>query len=224
AGFRARVRLGPGGVRPGDGESDGVVPGTARLTLLALGRAALYVRFHGPGTACGQGDGGRDRVVAVSAPGPEAEFAAEHTRVTDRDLVVAGAAVRPQVRPGPGGDRAGDAEGQGVATCAAVLVGHQRPGAAGGQGDRGCDRVVAGSAPGVDVEVAVQLAGVVHRDRVDTGAALCHQPQPAPGGDVHACRGSPRVERDLVVACVPRDVERHARRPGQAVAVKVGPQ
>src|SRR5262249_56048994 len=44
------------------------------------------------------------------------------------------------------------------------------------------------------------------------------------GSGVRGCRGGPRVEGYRVVARVPFDVELHARRPGQAVAVEVGRQ
>src|SRR5262249_39444881 len=42
------------------------------------------------------------------------------------------------------------------------------------------------------------------------------------GGDVHGRRRGPQVEGHRVVACVPLDVEVHARRPDQVVAVEVG--
>src|SRR5262249_30041315 len=94
--------------------------------------------------------------------------------------------------------------------------------AAGTQGDGGRDRVVVATAPGVDVEPAVEHPRVVHRDGVRPAAAGCLQFQPGPGGNVHACRGGPRVEGHRVVAVVPLDVEMHACRPGQVVAVEVG--
>src|SRR5262249_21026673 len=73
--------------------------------------AAPHPAPQGTGAPGGQIDGGRDRVVALSAPGLEVEPAVQLARVAHRDLVGPVAPARPQIRAGPGGDRAGDGEG-----------------------------------------------------------------------------------------------------------------
>src|SRR5262245_18890825 len=158
AGAAVEHRVDGRGRRTGAGDVEGQV-------VVAV--AAPHPAPQGPGAPGAQGDGGHDRVVAVAAPGVEVEPAVQLARVAHRHLVFAVAAVHPQIRPGPGGDRPGDGEGQHVVAVAAappvvviivVLVpgraaphvGAQGAGAPGGQVDGGRDRVVAGPAPGVE--------------------------------------------------------------------------
>src|SRR5262249_50612084 len=82
--------------------------------------------------------------------------------------------------------------------------------------------VDAGAARGLEAELAVQVARVARRDLVGPVAAVRLHLPPGPGGDVHGCRGGPRVDGHRVVAHVPLDVELHSRRPDQVVPVGVG--
>src|SRR5262249_12245151 len=166
--------------------------------VLALVPVAPDVGRHGPG-ACGtQGHGGVDRIVACAAHGLEVELAGEFTRVACGDGVVATAAVRAQIRLGAGGDRTGYGEGHGVVAAggAAVVivvvlmvapvalhVGLQRPRASSTEGHGRVDRVVAGAADRLEVEVAVQFTGVAGRNFVGPVAAVRPQISLAAGGD-----------------------------------------
>src|SRR5262245_39046419 len=172
------------GRRTGAGDVEGQV-------VVAV--AAPHPAPQGPGAPGVQADGGHDRVVAGAAPGVEVEPAVQLARVAHRHLVFAGAAVHVQVRPGPGGDRPGDGEAQGVVVVAAPHVGVQGAGAPVAQGDGGRDRVVAGPAPGVEVEPAVQLARVAHRGLVGPAAAVHVQIRLGPGGDRAGDREAQRV-------------------------------
>src|SRR5262249_14437620 len=137
-----------GGCRTGTGDVEGQV---------VVPVVALYPTLQGAGAAGGQGDGGRDRVVAIPAPGLEGELAGQLAGAAHGHLRAAAAAVHLELRPGPGGDGAVDGEAQDVvAVVAAVAVvivvlalgpaalhlSLQGAGAAGGQGDGGIDRVV----------------------------------------------------------------------------------
>src|SRR5262249_52835450 len=119
-----------------------------------------------PGIQC---DRPCNRVVAVTAIGREAEPAVQLTRVTHRDRIDPAAAIHTQTRRGPGRNRTGDGEAQGVVAVAnrgaaafvlilvvfavaALHIGRHGTRTPVGQCDRGCDRVVAGAARGLDRE------------------------------------------------------------------------